>query len=68
MDWKERVAAFLDGKAHVMTMDVVKGALGRTYDDMSHEDWGKLAGAIKSLGWTRRKLDRGVFCWERAAA
>ena len=63
-DWRPLVSAYLDGKTNVMTMDVVRGALGRTYGQMSRDDWGVLAGIIKSLGWTRRKLGKGVFCWE----
>ncbi len=61
LDWKPAVAAFLDGKATVMTMEVVRGALGRTYDQMNRDDWSRLADAIMTLGWTKRKLGKGSF-------
>jgi hypothetical protein len=67
-EWGPRVSAYLNGKTQPqMTMDVVRGALGRTYDQMRREDWGTLADAIIAAGWRKKSLGKGVSGWERPA-
>jgi hypothetical protein len=60
-NWGPLVSAYLEGKTSIMTMDVVRGALGRRYDQMRRENWNEVAGAIMAAGWRKRKIGKGVF-------
>lgn len=64
--WTKAVSTYLAGRKLVRTGAVALEALGRSYDAMSVEDWRRLAGIMKALGWRRKRL-YGAFLWEAPA-
>ncbi len=55
-DWKPAVAAYLEDRTQVFLAAVALAVLDRSYGEMTLDDWRRLSGVMKALGWRSRKI------------